>query len=214
MKQLSPFGMSSSDYQSPHAAIDATYIDNRGIPVPTRLDVPENMHVQQLKEAKILLDLGCGIGRNLAWIMENTEAFYLGLDPNPSMLRHFWQVQDKKYLDRVHLCANFEQVDQCLVDERIDYVVSTFVLQHLTTKLVPGGSMNRVDITREVIKRCYPGAPWFCFESEYEEEWINQWATDCNIVPVVYRNYRGLPELTHRENFNPATHHHLIIFRS
>lgn len=215
MNVLSPFGMSSHQYSNKDAAIYATYIDNTGKPVPTRLNVPENPYINEIINADVILDLGCGIGRNLPWIMDNTHAEYIGLEPNDSMRRFFWDVQEHKHKRFVTLCKDFQELDIACGGSIIDAVVCTFVLQHLTAKLTLPGIMGRNEITQKVMQRCKPGAVWFLYESEYEEEWVRDWARACNIhFDVLIKDYRGLPELTHRENADPATHHHLMIFRT
>ena len=66
-------------------------------------------------DGKKICDIGCGVGRNLPWIMENTSAIYVGLDPNTTMTDNFWEVQSQNYnidswKDRVILCNDFNQI--------------------------------------------------------------------------------------------------------
>lgn len=166
---------------------------------PTRLDMADNPFVADVLAAKHVLDVGCGVGRNLPWIMERTSAHYWGLDPNPVMLDSFWQITEPKpeWMLRSTLVDKLD-FDTYPIKPVFDVVVSTFVFQHLGFR-APEGVMNVTDITREILKYTRPGTVWILYEHESEEKWIGRWCAENNIRPQVWMpNYMGLPELTHR----------------
>lgn len=196
MKKLEPFGIAGRIYETPHSAAQDTYSDSSGNLPSTPLIFPDNPFNDDVATAKVILDLGCGIGRNLSWIMENTNAHYIGLDPNPSMLRFFWTVQDVvKYGSRVTLYSSFDQIP---ADTVIDVVVVTFVFQHIGFR--PNeAQMNVSDITKNVRRFTTENTVWIMYEHEWEEKWAHRWMVENGVQPVVYeREYAGIPELTHR----------------
>lgn len=171
---------------------------------PTRLIWPDNPFNEAVKNAEVILDVGCGVGRNLPFIYDNTNANYIGLDPNPVMLEHFWTVTDRKYqTDRVVLVQDINTIA-----DSIDVVVSTFVFQHLGFR-APNGVMNVTDITQKIMEHTHPGSVWILYEHEREEGWISRWMTENGVTPDVYvRDYTGWPELLHR-----GSDAHLIIWK-
>ena len=174
---------------------------------PTNLAMPENPFVVEVLGAQNILDVGCGVGRNLPWIMEHTHARYHGLDPNPVMLENFWKVTDPKYKDprRVEL---YDDIDLLPPGLQMDVVVVTFVFQHLGFR-APPDVMNVTDITRRIRDHTRRGTVWILLEHELEELWIRRWTTENNIKPDVFiPYYKGLPELLHRGDQS-----HLIIWK-
>jgi SAM-dependent methyltransferase len=217
MEKLKKFGVANKDYQNAEAAKGDTYTRLDGSFPPTNLACKENPYTQQLKSAKYILDLGCGVGRNLPWIMENTSATYVGLDPNTSMTKHFWEIQHQRgyskevWQSRVHLYNEFAEIPANI---QFDYVVSTFVLQHLGYRYVVPGGLDLTGITKQVLSKCNTGAIWFALEHDSEENWIPKWSSECNIDLKVYvRSYKGLPELADRDHTAPNGGHHLMIFQ-
>ena len=172
---------------------------------PTRLANDDNPFSDAILAAKNILDFGCGVGRNLPWIYENTEATYYGIDPNQIMLDNFWVVIDKKYKDRTVLMSDFSELPDGLI---FDMVVSTFVFQHLGYRS-PEDAMNVTDMTQKIMQYTRKGTIWFLLEHEGEESWLDRWFTENDIEPDVFElNYTGLPEMTHR-----GTAAHLIIWK-
>lgn len=182
-----------------------TYNTNDNQFPSTRLDMVENPFVNEVKAAKNILEIGCGVGRNLPWIYENTDAIYWGVDPNPVMLDSFWKITDKKYDDRTILMTDLCDIP---IATTFDVVLSVFVFQHLGYR-APEGVMNVTDITQEIMKNTRSGTVWIVYEHEGEELWQARWFSENRIQPDVYiRNYRGLPELLDRGDGS-----HLIIWR-
>ena len=208
MKQLTKYGVASGDYKTAIEAASHTYMDKNEKLVPTPLIFADNPFNEQVKNAKNILDLGCGVGRNLSWIMENTNAHYWGFDPNQSMLDHFWEVNDPKWKDRVTLAKSTDEINFMMIDAppKMDVVVCTFVYQHIGYR-PDANSMNITDITQEVRRFSKSNSIWIMYEHDWEEIWIDRWFMECGIDPDVYkRDYTGIEELTHRRP------HHLIIF--
>ncbi len=166
----------------------------------------DNPFADNVLEAKNILDFGCGVGRNLPWVAENTDAIYYGLDPNPVMLENFWNVTDIKYNDGgVNLMASFDDIPDGTM---FDVVVSTFVMQHLGYR-APAGAMNVTDMTQEIMKYTREGTVWYLLEHEGEEQWFSRWFQENNVEPDVFiQNYEGQPDLLHRGNDA-----HLMIWR-
>lgn len=217
MKILKKFGVAKKDYVNILQARNDTYTTRSNTFPSTNLACDENPYKDELNSAKYVLDFGCGVGRNLRWIMENTTAKYVGLDPNKSMTQFFWEVQYKEHgnlanqwKDRVTIANEFSEIEPNI---RFDYVVSTFVLQHLGYRYVVPGGLNLTEITRKIFSYMNNDAVFFTIEHESEEYWIDRWTQECNITLDVYiRSYKGLPELTHRD-FVTYDGHHLMIFR-
>ena len=217
MHKLKKYGVADKNYVNAQEAKGDTYTRLDGSFPPTNLACSENPFKTELQTAKFLLDLGCGVGRNLPWIMENTSAVYIGLDPNTTMTEYFWQVQEERgyskqaWEDRVFIYNEFEQIPNIV---KFDYVVSTFVLQHLGYRYEVPGGLNITGITKNVREKCNAGAVWFALEHDSEEDWIPTWTAECGITFETYlRCYKGLPEGTDRDHTAPSGGHHLMIFK-
>lgn len=207
--KLVAYGFTGSmRFDTAAAAAYWTYQTRDGRLVPTPLDFPGIDRRDEVREtverASAVMEIGCGIGRNMPWIMDHSAAHFYGVEPNADMFRFFWDVQDRKHAPRVTLSPE-------LFPETVkaDVVLTVMALQHLAVK-PPAGAMDHVEITREVIRRnCRPGTLWVHFESECDGDWLNDWTRACGITPLVYwRNYDGIPELNHR-----LSTHHLIVWR-
>jgi len=202
-KRFEAVGLAATVYTTLDDAIGNTYTRRDGSHPSTPLMFPDNPFNDNIEVAKNILDLGCGVGRNLEWIMTHTKANYIGLEPNPSMRRFFWEKQDTKWKDRVKLCADFSELDP---NVKFDAVVCTFVFQHIGSRVHPE-VMNIADITKKVFEYSHPDCVWIMYEHEKEEYWISSWLKECAITPsVIMGEYCGIEELTHRGS------HTLIIF--
>lgn len=137
---------------------------------PTPLTFKENPTNWDIINARNVLDIGCGPGRNLPWIMENTKANYYGLDPNPDMLK-FFQIPNEEWADRVHTSLDF---DEKFDNSVFDVVLCTFVFQHVGFR--PVTMMDVGEITKRVLKSTSSGTVWFLFEHQSEEPgWFDKW---------------------------------------
>lgn len=222
MKELKEYGVATSEKIIEEAGERSIDLDGREITVPrvargftytTKDDefpstdlTCDNPYAEDVLSAKNILDFGCGVGRNLPWIAENTNAIYYGLDPNQVMLDNFWKVTDQKYTDMAFLLKSFDDIPEGMV---FDVVVSTFVMQHLGYR-APEGSMNVTDMTQEIMKYTREGTIWFLLEHEMEEPgWLDRWFTENDIEPHVFiMNYGGQPDLIDRGQYS-----HLVIFK-
>jgi SAM-dependent methyltransferase len=217
MNKLKKFGVAGKTYLEAETAKGDTYTTNDGGFPSTNLGCSDNPFIEELNTARYILDFGCGVGRNLAWIMQNTDATYIGLDPNNSMTKFFWDVQEEQgyniedWKPRVQIYNEFDDIPS---DIKFDYVVSTFVLQHLGYRYINPDAMDLDDITKTIKSKLNNGAVWFSIEHDSEESWIEQWLSNNDINLDVYiRSYTGLPELTHRDHCAPNGGHHLLIFK-
>jgi SAM-dependent methyltransferase len=217
MLKFQKFGCGGVDYTDLESAKGNTYTKNDGSFPSTNLACPENPFRDKLKSAKYILDFGCGVGRNLSWVMNNTTANYVGLDPNTTMTKYFWDVQKEQGHDveafkkRAQIYNDFNDIPSNI---NFDYAITTFVLQHLGYRHDSSDIMNLDDIAQQVISRLNEGAVWFLFEHDSEEDWISRWTTNNNINLDVYiRSYTGLPELTDRDHTAPNGGHHLMIWK-
>jgi SAM-dependent methyltransferase len=215
--EFKKYGVANKDYSDAESAKGDTYTRLDGSFPPTNLLCNENPFKDELRQSKYILDFGCGVGRNLPWIMENTNAIYVGLDPNTNMTDYFWGIQEQRgydislWKDRVILCNEFEELDSNI---NFDYVITTFVLQHLGYRYDHPGVMNITDITQSIFNKLNKGAIWFALEHDSEEDWIPRWINDNNIKLNVYiRTFKGLPELNDRDHTAPNGGHHLMIFK-
>lgn len=204
-KRYEMVGIGGVLYPTAQDAASHTYMKQDGSLPSTPLIFPDNPFNDQIKNDKHILDLGCGIGRNLSWIMENTSADYTGLEPNASMRQFYWDIQDEKYKSRTNIVSHYNQIPD---NVKFDVVVCTFVFQHIG-RMTADDQMNVIDITNEVVKYCNPGCVWIMYEHDWEDMWIEEWAAECNVNFAVYkRDYAGIPELVDRRP------HHLMIWQN
>jgi len=216
-KNLEKYGVAGIDFTDISTARGYTYTDNLGGFPTTNLACLENPFIEQLNSAKYILDFGCGVGRNLPWIMNHTSAHYVGIDPNKDMLKYFWPVQEAEghdilhWKDRVNLFSSFDEISS---DIKFDYVVSTFVMQHLGYRFSTDKKMNLTDITNQILTMVNDGCIFWLLEHDSEEKWIDRWLEETNIKLDVYiRTYKGLKELTHRDHAT-TDGNHLMIFKT
>jgi len=215
-KTLQPYGVSIDNYTDANHAKGYTYTTRDGGFPPTPIFSDFNPFNEEIRNAKNVLEIGGGVGRNLPIIMEQTQAHYYMVDPNEKMHEHFWSIQPEHYRNRVTLCKRFDELSS---DVLMDFVLVTFVYQHIGFR-PPLGQMNVADITLEAMKHTRDGAIWFVLEHEREEIWQDRWLQACNINPEVYFKPGGNPwgggtipypefeSMTHRGNDN-----NLIIFK-
>lgn len=204
-KRYEMVGIGGVLYPTAHDAASHTYMKNDGSLPSTPLIFPDNPFNEQVAAAQNILDIGCGIGRNLSWIMENTQANYIGLEPNASMRQFYWDIQNTKWQNRAQVIPHIDNFPE---DIKFDIVVCTFVFQHIGRMTAPD-QMNVIDITKEVLKHCKPGCVWIMYEHDWEDLWIEDWIRECNVNLVVYhRDYTGIPELIDRRP------HHLMIWKN
>lgn len=211
-KRFLPYGLAAEHYTTAKRARGMMYTTAQDTLPPTRIIFDDNPYNDIVEKAKVILDFGCGIGRNLPFIMENTSAHYIGVEPNASALQYFWTIQNNpdefefrtdNWEQRVTLLSTIAEITQS-----IDVVISTFVMMHLHTP--PPGIMGPVEMVNEIRQHTHPGTVWIFYEHEREKAgWQQAWLDECGIIPQVYKkDYIGWEELTHR-----GTDHHLIIWK-
>ena len=207
-KKLRAFGVASPLHSTPEIARSYTYEadhetdPNKRFP-PTPFINEDNPFNEKVANAKNILEIGCGVGRNVSYLMENTSARYTGIDPNKEgMLKHFWDIVPETYRDRVKITDSFDDVE----GEKFDLVVCTFVLQHIGYR-PDSETMNIDDITQKVMAHTSKGTVWFLLEHNFEEDWQGRWMSSNGIKPDVFISpWTRFPELGHR------TEHNLIIW--
>ncbi len=216
-KHLKRFGVAGKQYLTAKDARGDTYTTSDDKFPPTNVACDDNPYKEELYASKYILDFGCGVGRNLPWIMNNTNAHYVGLDPNKTMTKFFWDVQTaeghdiEKWKSRVTLINDFSELTDTI---KFDYVVTTFVLQHLGYRHSVADGFNLTEITKNVFSKMNDGAIFFSIDHDSEEDWIPRWTKECNIKLDIYiRSYKGLPELNHRDYTARNGGHHLMIFK-
>lgn len=203
--KLTKFGVASKNYDNAKDARGDTYTTSDDKFPPTILIPPQNPY--EVTNAQYILDFGCGVGRNLPWVMENTDAHYVGLDPNTNMTDYFWDVQDEKYKDRVTLINDFSE----LPDVKFDWIVATYVFQHLGYRY--NTTPNLTDIYNILSSYTHEDSHWFLIEHDSEEDWINRFCLETGVKFKVYeRGYNWQEELTHRDSTAPNGGHHLLIW--
>ena len=209
MKSFEKFGVASKQYTSSKNAADDTYTDLFGNLISTPLVFPDNPFTTDVLNAKVVFEIGTGVGRNIEWIMENTSAKYYGVDPNESMTKYVWDCNDEKYKNRVYVSNTFDDV---ISNIKIDVVISTFVFQHIGY-MTPDNIKNVSDITTDIRKLTNNGCVWILLEHDGEDKWIDRWFNDQKIVPDVYiRTFKNIESMTHRDHCAPGGHH-LIIWK-
>ena len=204
----------------PHRAIEMvrgdTYTTRHDELAPTPFFTDFHPFSDDMRAAKNVLEIGGGIGRNLPIIMEQTNAHYWNVDPAEDVPKYFWDIQDKKYQDRVTLCRDFTVLPPDLV---IDFVIVTFVFMHIGFRPL-FGQMDVSDMTKAAMKHTHNGTVWYVLEHEREEVWQERWLSECGIKPDIYYKPGGMHfgggTMPYPE-FEPMTHrgndHNLIIFK-
>lgn len=215
-KKFEKFGVAGKNYTSTHAAAVETYTTatcdlEKGKIYPTNLIFSDNPYNEDIKNAKIIFEIGFGVGRNVSWIMENTDAHYYGVEPNESMYIHFWHFNDQKYKDRIHLYNSFDSIGK---DVKFDVVISTYVFQHIGY-MPPTDVQDISDITNSIMNHTAKDTVWLLVEHDGEDDWIPKWFETHNIKPQVYhRGYKGQKEWCHRDHtVGNGQGHHLIIWK-
>lgn len=209
MKEFKAFGVASKMYNNAKEAADDTYTTKEGKLESTPLIFEDNPFNDDVKEANNIFEIGFGVGRNVPWIMENTNAHYYGVEPNPTMFNAFWEYNNIKYQDRIHIYQDFKELPKKI---KFDAVLSTFVLQHIGY-MPPKNIMNVNDIISNIRLYTQPDTIWIMLEHDSEDSWIEQMFNDQDISPDVYiRRYKGIESMTHRDH-TTHTGHHLIIWK-
>ncbi len=160
-KIFAKFGVAGKDYKNTHAAAVETYTTNdcdleKGKIYSTNLTFPDNPYNEDIKSAKTIFEIGFGVGRNVRWIMENTDAHFYGVEPNESMYIHFWHFNDQKYKDRIHLYNSFDSIPK---DVKFDVVFSTYVFQQIVY-MPPEHIQNISDITNSIMNHTAKDTVW------------------------------------------------------
>jgi SAM-dependent methyltransferase len=209
-KKLERFGVAGIDFDDVEKAKAFTY-DNREKTFPsTELIFRENPFSVDVLKAKKILEIGCGVGRNLPWIMQHTAADYHGVDPNKSMLQYFWQINsDPQYKTRASVHNDFSK----LHDMSFDVVLCTYVFQHISYR-PQAPEMNIDDITQEVFKLTHPNTVFIFIEHDKEElGWIERWLESNKIIPDVFiRDWTIFGKCSQSHQCDRGNHH-LIIFK-
>ena len=215
-KRFEKFGVASKHYVNAKEAFMETYSTDqcdvdKGEIYSTNLTFPDNPYNDDVKKAKVIFEIGFGVGRNLKWIMENTDADFYGVEPNKTMLEHFWTINDTKYKNRVHLFENFDDIPK---DVKFDVVLSTYVFQHIGY-MPPTDVQNISDITNSIMEYTEKDTVWLLIEHDGEDDWIQRWFDTHDIKPQVYkRSYTEQEKWTHRDStVGNGQGHHLIIWK-
>ncbi len=206
-KKFVSYGIAGREYEDSGQAKYHTYERGNRTWPSTKLLHPGNPFNYEIFCAQNILEIGCGCGRNMPWVMEATEADYHGIDPNKSMMSYFWELNDeKRYGDRVHLYNDWNEIQEGTI---FDVVFVVFVFQHLGFR-APEDGMNVVDITREAMKFTRDGTVWWVFEHELEEPgWVDRWINELGIEPEFHRkDVDWFEYLNHRHS--PSTQ---VIFK-
>lgn len=208
-KKLNAYGVASLDFPNLEMAKAYTYDDSQKTFPPTPLNFIENPFRDEVMQAQNILEVGCGVGRNLPWIIEHTKAKFYGVDPNPSMINYFKELYKDKPSDRYEIHSSFESLPKI----KFDVVLFTFVLQHISYR--PGNESMHVD---HIIQNCFDfsggNTVFIVIEHDQEEVgWIEKWIKNNKIVPDVFirdwtrKGKCSVASLTDRGS------HDLIIFK-
>lgn len=155
--------------------------------------IPQNPFNEKIQKAKHILEIGCGFGRNIPGIMENTSANYYSIDPNEKITSYLWDYVDSKYKSRVYIANSF---DEKITSTKFDVVFDTYTLHHLN-KIPNADTMDLDDITQKVLESCHKDTIWVMIETENEKpNWISEWAKKHNFTLSVFiRDYLDYPEV-------------------
>lgn len=207
MKTFRKFGVASKNYDNHFDAATDTYGTKSGIWPPTPICIPENPFLEECKHARNVLEIGCGVGRNLHSVMTETNANYYGIDPNENMTRWFWEHGDNsKWRDRAVIGNSFDVLPK---DLRVDLVLSIFVLQHIGFR-PDSSTMDVYDIGMKIKEYTVDGCIWYMLEHNHEErDWLQVWLTMMEFVPVIKIPVESVPSL--HEMTSRGTHDFIVI---
>lgn len=204
-KILTPYGVASKPYPDLHSAASDTYTLSDGTLWSTRLTFDGNPFNERILKAQNVFEIGCGVGRNVPWIMQQTKANYFAVEPNDHMREHFFRqeaaigkVFQSDWLPRCRVFKNFDDLDRnCTA--RFDLVLCTFVFQHIGYRPQPP-VMNVGDITRMIRRNTTHGTIWFVYEHQIEEPgWLFRWLSETNFSWFFLDNkFSKIPDLLHR----------------
>ncbi|MFP4521561.1 MAG: FAD-dependent monooxygenase [Fibrobacterota bacterium] len=167
----------------------------------------KNPFASRMLDSKVVLDFGCGSGRNAPWVFENTGAFYLGIDPNPYMTGHFWDNNDKKYSRRAYITNSFDERVR-YYEGKVDLVLTTFVFQHIGFR--PSGDvMNISDLTSRIKKLMKKDSIWVLYEHENEEKWVERWLLENDLKLLLQVRDVYVPD--HSSSDRRGRHDFLIV---
>jgi len=209
IKKFKSFGVASGLVDS-YDAKNLTYTNKNHELVTTPLIFKSNPYSDKIKDLNNIFEIGCGVGRNIDWILKNTSATFISVEPNPSMISALYELFPE-YINnsRVKIYSDFSQLDK---EIKFDMVLSTFVLQHIGY-MPPDDIYNVEDIVREISDYCKEETIWLMIEHDSEDKWIERLLNNCNIKPDVFiRGFKEIEELTHRD-YTTNDGHHLIIFK-
>ena len=172
----------------------------------TPLCCKSNPFCKEIKEAKNILEIGCGFGRNVTWIIENTNAKYFGIDPNKSVAASFQERNRRHDKDRIYFTHEFDEI---ITENKYDVILTTYVFQHLAPQPTKLDVMNLNEITEEIFKVTKPGTIWFLIDHEAEKRhWQRDWFKRFNIKPEIY-----IKDCQDFEEIHPIGKHNLTIFK-
>lgn len=208
-KKLDAYGVAAIDFESLEMAKAYTYDDNNRSFPPTPLIFPENPFNQDIAKAKNILEIGCGVGRNLPWVLNSTSAKYYGIEPNPSMMKYFNELNVNHDKNRFELHTSFET----LPNITFDVIFVTFVFQHITYR-PSGSSMNVDDITKKAFEYASDSTVFLLIEHDLEEEgWIEKWFENNKILSDVYLRQWTRKGKCSVQSLTDRGTHDLIIFK-
>ena len=173
-KKFETYGIASGNFKSLNEALAHSKIQDKLVKSP--IVFPQNPFNQHILESNNILEIGCGTGRNLEWILNNTKATYIGLDPNISMLNYFWEQNcGYNYMNkRIHITSDI--YNSILQSKKYDVILSTFVFQHIAYNPTEN-IMNIDDITQIILRFTNKETVWFLIEHEGEQKdgWFDRW---------------------------------------
>ncbi len=162
----------------------------------------------QILQAKKIFEIGCGLGRNLEWIMKNTKANYYGVEPNDTVLTHFWEYESNlEYKERVYLSNSFNEE---IKKHKFDIIVCMFVFQHIgyrTTNIK--NAMDIDEITHEILPMTTKDTLWFLVEHEHEEaNWQAKWIMNSGFILLQEFKDKDI------ETYKPKGGHNILILKN
>ena len=162
----------------------------------------------QILQAKKIFEIGCGLGRNLEWIMKNTKAKYYAIEPNPAVIKYFWEYENNlEYKERVYLSSSF---DEEIKKHKFDIVVCMFVFQHISYRHNKGSDKNAMDIdeiTHEILPMTNSNTIWLLAEHESEEaNWQAKW--------IMNNGFTLLQEFVDKEVYNFSGGHKILLLKN
>ncbi len=166
-----------------------------------------NLYGDVIKNAKKVLEIGCGAGRNAQYFL-NTDIQYFGFDPSPTAMdlfrnNRYWGIENQ---EQFYISL---EIDETILSQEYDMIFSTYVLQHVGFS-TDEDVYDSVSITKALFPTLKSGGIWLAYELyQGQNDWSpkrwKQESFEADEVKVLYHEPASL------EGCEPTIHDLIVI---